>query len=38
MNHQLEHGDAEKPVDFYCQIGRLRKQMIEKIREENNWK
>lgn len=37
VNHQLEHGDAEKPVDFYCQVGRLRNEMIRQIRRENHW-
>lgn len=33
VNHQLEHGEAEKPVDFYCSIGHMRGNMIDRIRE-----
>lgn len=36
VNHQLEHGEAEKPVDFYCHVGHLRKEMIDQMRMEMN--
>jgi len=27
---QLEHGDMEKPVEYLCQVGHLRKELLER--------
>lgn len=29
-----ENGDPEKPVDFYCQLGQIRKEYMDKVRNE----
>lgn len=31
-----ENGDTEKPVDFYCELGEIRKQYMEKVLQEKN--
>lgn len=34
-NFELEHNDPEIPVDFYCQLGTLRKKFIDDIRKKH---